>query len=256
MTKQNKYAMGYSVVTLICTFVVGQIIIWLFPDGSNKWASVLFILINLFPMIIAGCFSIATKECKNFVDFLKKVFWQKESIWAYVCAIMVMIIYYGISTVLGNINYTGASFLALISYFPWTILQGGLEEVGWRWYLQTHLNVKESYTLKMLVISIIWFLWHIPIYRLPWITTASSNYLIFYLLILGNTFTLGAVKELSKGTVPCILAHILIDTFAVVMLVQSRMKEIVILVMAEIFFSLIFLKIKSSELHTKAPTIR
>lgn len=96
----------------------------------------------------------------------------------------------------------------------------------------------------MFVISVIWFLWHIPIYRLPWITTASSNYLIFYLLILGNTFTFGAVKEFSKGTVPCVFAHILIDTLAVVMLIQSRLTGIVVLAAAEILLSLICLKVK------------
>lgn len=25
---------------------------------------------------------------------------------------------------------------------PWAILQGGLEECGWRWYLQPKLNIK------------------------------------------------------------------------------------------------------------------
>lgn len=244
MTKTNKFAMEYSAITLICTFAIGQIVLWLVPDGASIWASVLFILMNLLPMIIAGCFSVAGKECKTIIDFLREVFGKKESISAYIAAIMVPAIYYGVSALLGNINYTGATLLALISYFPWTILQGGLEEVGWRWYLQTHLDIKGSYVLKMLAISVIWFLWHIPIYRLPWITSASSNYFIFYLMILGNTFTFGAVKQLSKGAVPCILAHILVDTLAVMMLVQSRMVEIVILVVVEIMLSLVSLKIK------------
>ena len=66
----------------------------------------------------------------------------------------------------------------------------------------------------MMVLSLVWFLWHIPIYQLPWITAGSSNYLIFYLMILGNTFLFGALKEYSKGAVPCILAHMLIDSLA------------------------------------------
>ena len=67
----------------------------------------------------------------------------------------------------------------------------------------------------MVLLSIVWFLWHIPIYQLPWITAGSSNYLIFYLMILGNAFLFGALKEYSKGAVPCILAHMLIDSLAV-----------------------------------------
>ena len=123
--------------------------------------------------------------------------------------------------------------------FPLTLLQGGLEEVGWRWYLQTHISIKKSFVLKMLVISVIWFIWHFPIYRLPWITAGSSNYLIFFLMILGNTFTLGAVKELSRGSIPCILAHMLIDTAAVTMLVGSNLTKVALLVGVEIILSVI-----------------
>lgn len=126
---------------------------------------------------------------------------------------------------------------------PHFYMQGGLEEVGWRWYLQTHISIKKSFVLKMLVISVIWFIWHFPIYRLPWITAGSSNYLIFFLMILGNTFTLGAVKELSRGSIPCILAHMLIDTAAVTMLVGSNLTKVALLVGVEIILSVILVGI-------------
>lgn len=71
---------------------------------------------------------------------------------------------------LGNVKFTNGTILSLLSYMPWAILQGGLEECGWRWYLQPKLNIK-NYFLKMIIISIIWFLWHILIYRLSWITS-------------------------------------------------------------------------------------
>ena len=96
--------------------------------------------------------------------------------------------------------------------------------------LQDHLSFSKHFIPKMMVLSIVWFLWHIPIYQLPWITAGSSNYLIFYLMILGNTFLFGALKEYSKGAVPCILAHMLIDSLAVLMLVQSSLPQIILLV--------------------------
>ncbi len=68
-------------------------------------------------------------------------------------------------------------------------------------------------------------------------TIGSSNYLIFYLMILGNTFMFGAIKEYSKGVLPCVIAHILIDSFAVLMLVQSNIIPIIILVIIEIVIS-------------------
>ena len=95
-------------------------------------------------------------------------------------------------------------------------------------------SIIKKYFLKMIIISFVWFLWHIPIYRLSWITAGSSNYLIFYLMILGNTFTFGAIKEYSRGVLLCVIAHIFIDSFAVLMLVQSNIIPIVILVIIEI----------------------
>lgn len=45
------------------------------------------------------------------------------------------------------------------------------------------------------------------------------------------------VKEFSKGAIPCIVSHMLIDTMAAMMLVQSSLFPIFILVVIEIVFS-------------------
>lgn len=233
MVKENKMAIAYSVITLLLTFIIGQILLNLYPNGNTIGASILFILMNLIPMIVAIIFSKYEKRKK----VLKDMFLQREKITPYILAICSIILYYGASVLLGNIKFTGATILAFLSYIPWTILQGGLEECGWRWYLQAKLKIN-SFVIKMIAISLIWFLWHIPIYRLPWITAGSSNYLIFYLMILGNTFMFGTIKEKSKGVLPCIIAHMLIDSFAVLMLVQSNILPITILVLIEILFSI------------------
>ena len=56
-------------------------------------------------------------------------------------------------------------------------------------------------------------------------------------MILGNTFLFGALKEYSKGAVPCILAHMLIDSLAVLLLVQSSITQIILLVICEILLA-------------------
>ena len=233
----------YALATVACTFAVGQLILWLSPDGAGVLASVLFILMNLLPMLAAFVFVRISGEITGTARMLRASFTLRERWYAYAAALAVPLVYYGVSFLLGNVTFTGSPFSAMIAYFPWTLLQGGLEEVGWRWYLQTHISIKKSFVLKMLVISVIWFIWHFPIYRLPWITAGSSNYLIFFLMILGNTFTLGAVKELSRGSIPCILAHMLIDTAAVTMLVGSNLTKVALLVGVEIILSVILVGI-------------
>lgn len=112
--KNNTLAAWYSLTTIICTFIVGQILLWLFPDGSSIWASILFILINLIPMITAGMFSIVSKEEKDIGHFLKQVFiqWEKAEVW--ILALFVPVIYYGVSILLHNVNYTGAGVAAFL----------------------------------------------------------------------------------------------------------------------------------------------
>ena len=234
---KKSVAIWYALTALLATFIVGQVILWFFPDRSSMGASLLFILMNLIPLIMAAIFSLVLSEVKSLGDFFKKVFLQKESPLSWILAIFIPVIYYGISILLMNVRFTGNSLLAFFLYLPWTFLYGGPEEVGWRWFLQEHLYFSKHFITKMMVLSIVWFLWHIPIYQLPWITAGSSNYLIFYLMILGNSFLLGALKEYSKGAVPCILAHMLIDSLAVLMLVQSSLTQIILLVIFEILVS-------------------
>ncbi len=57
-------------------------------------------------------------------------------------------------------------------------------------------------------------------------------------MILGNTFTLGAIKEISKGAVPCVFTHMLIDTVSVIILVGSDILPVMILVFIEIILSI------------------
>lgn len=240
--KNTKRALAYSALTLLITFIIGQILFILFSDGTSIGSTILFIFMNLTPMIVAIVFA----KLEQVDSVLKKMFLQKENLFVYLMAIGSVSIYYGVSIVLDNVTFTGGTFVMILSYLPWTILQGGLEECGWRWYLQPKLEIK-SFTVKMLIISIIWFLWHIPVYRLPWITAGSSNYLIFYLMILGNTFMFGAIKEYSIGVLPCIIAHILIDSMAVAILVGSKMPQIIILVIIEIIVSTIVVKFNSKK---------
>lgn len=238
MNKQRPFLpYCYAVVTIACTFLVGRLILWRTPEGTKIWASLLFILMNLLPMLVAFVFVRISGEMTGIWDIVKAAFRPQESWRAYAAALAAPLVYYGGSSLLGNATFTGSPFSAAIAYFPWTLLQGGLEEVGWRWYLQSHIATKRSFALKMLVVSLIWFVWHLPLYRLPWVPAGSSNFLVFFLMILGNSFTLGAVKEWSRGAIPCILAHMLIDAAAVCMLVGSDLTKAALLAGVEIALS-------------------
>ena len=66
MRKDNKIALTYSITTLLITFIVGQILLSLYPDGNTIGSSILFIFMNLIPMIIAIIFAKYEKKKKWF----------------------------------------------------------------------------------------------------------------------------------------------------------------------------------------------
>lgn len=64
MGKDNKIALTYSITTLLIRFIVGQILLSLYPDGNTIGSSILFSLMNLVPMIIAIIFAKYEKRNK------------------------------------------------------------------------------------------------------------------------------------------------------------------------------------------------
>ena len=64
----------YALITIVCTFLVGQLILWFVPDNTNIWASVLFIFMNLLPMLVAFGFVQMSGEMSGIGQILKRRF--------------------------------------------------------------------------------------------------------------------------------------------------------------------------------------
>ena len=77
ISKQS-VAIWYALTALLATFIVGQVILWFFPDGSSMGASLLFILMNLIPLIVAAVFSLVLREIKSLGAFLKRSSFKKK----------------------------------------------------------------------------------------------------------------------------------------------------------------------------------
>jgi len=154
-----------------------------------------------------------------------------------------LLCYFGVGYLLKN-TIGQATFFQCLMYFPQAIFLGGLEEVGWRWYLQSIIIQKKnisSVLMGFVIISVIWTGWHYPVYHVPWVQQASTNWLIFYLMILGNTFTLGALRLKSKGAWVCIIYHALLDSLSGNFLVQSNLYPIICMVAVECIVSTVFI---------------
>ena len=97
-----------------------------------------------------------------------------------------------------------------------------------------------------MLLSIVWFLWHIPFIDSlglqqvrPTISSLPDDFREY--------LPVWELKEYSKGAVPCILAHMLIDSLAVLMLVQSSLPQIILLVIFEILVASWLVAARKSE---------
>ena len=68
----------YALITIVCTFLVGQLILWFVPDNTNIWASALFIFMNLLPMLVAFGFVQMSGEMSGIGQILKAAFSPHE----------------------------------------------------------------------------------------------------------------------------------------------------------------------------------
>lgn len=58
----------------------------------------------------------------------------------------------------------GAPVFAIVFMVPIMLVGGGLEEAGRRYILQPELEQKYSFTISTIIVSIIWWLWHMPLF--------------------------------------------------------------------------------------------
>lgn len=108
----------------------------------------------------------------------------------------------------------------LAVFFPVMIVGGGLEEIGWRGFLQPSLEKKLPFWLAAPIVGVVWGVWHLPLWFIPGTFQSSGDvsfpfYIIFTVLM---SYILGTLKRLTGSVAACIALHawvnVLIEVFA------------------------------------------
>ena len=148
-----------------------------------------------------------------------------------------MIVRLGLILLLGgdlqtDIATTG--FMAVLGIFISNFLvSGGQEELGFRGFAQPKLQEKFSPVITSLIIGVLWFFWHLPLYI--WIPSASQygQSLVFGVLAqISFCFTFTWIYNRTKSILLPMLLHATINSLGNILLVDVSGSQALIIAWA------------------------
>lgn len=111
----------------------------------------------------------------------------------------------------GSLRYAPPAELHLILLFVLAnaFLLGGIEEIGWRGYLQPQLQDRTSLLTASIVVGILWWAWHLPLFLgHPNFTPEPLFILQYTAFVVGASVVFGSFVNATGGRVlPLMLMH-------------------------------------------------
>lgn len=104
-------------------------------------------------------------------------------------------------------EYTGNPWYLFILLLPVMVIGGGVEELGWRGFLQPQLEKRFPFALSALITGVIWGCWHMPLWFVQTSNQSVMNFPSFLLYCITFGFVLGLLYRLTKSIFACVLLH-------------------------------------------------
>lgn len=213
--KSNKIFYGHIVLTFIIMGICFGICIILGVNGitmkTQKWLYIPWLLGGLSPTIASYIILKKHKKVKCFTDWIKHIFDFKHSISSYLLAIIFPIIQMILMCLISGYR-KGLPLYYLPLMVLAMIFAGGLEEAGWRYITFPELNKKYNFIISTLITTLIWWIWHLPLFFIPGVSQFHKSFLIFGITILGLSFILSTIRKLTKSIWLCILCHSIVNS--------------------------------------------
>lgn len=142
----------------------------------------------------------------NIKEWLKNIFDFRHNAFSYIMVAAVAILFILPQCFISGYE-NGAPIFAIFVMIPIMLFGGGLEEAGWRYILQPELEKKYSFTISTIIVSIIWWLWHLPLFYIQGVVQYGQDYFAFGINILGLSFALASIRKNTNSVWLCVLFH-------------------------------------------------
>lgn len=217
----KKIIVQFIVLTFCIAYLVSGALIFFGQFGYSvyNWVHSLqqfvmnipFAVYILSPAISSYIILKKNNKIANFKEWLKTVFYFKNSIFNYLFIVAGLVLYFGIHMLVSGSTELVLPVYMCLLYMPGNLIIGGLEEAGWMYILQPLLDKKYGFILSSIFFGIIWVLWHVPLFFIPGTNHGEGliNFWMFVVQLMAFRFFYGAIYKISgKGCVfMCVLFH-------------------------------------------------
>ena len=212
MSKLNKNYLGFTFLIMLIGW--GICLLYSFNGISlndNKWLYAPYLLGGWSPTIASYLSLKSNSKVADIKEWLKNIFDFQHNIFSYLMVVIMAVIFILPQCfIFGYEN--GAPIFAIIIMVPMMLDMGGLEEAGWRYILQTEFEKRYSFTVSTIIVSIIWWLWHLPLFYIQGVSQYGQNYFAFGINVLGLSFALASVRKNTGSVWLCILFHCIVNS--------------------------------------------
>lgn len=181
--------------------------------NDSKWLYVPYLLGGWSPTIASYLALKSNHKVANMKEWLKNIFDFRHPIFSYLMVVILAILFILPQCVICGYE-NGAPIYAIIVMIPMMLVAGGLEEAGWRYILQPELEKKHSFTISTIIVSIIWWLWHLPLFYIQGVGQYGHNYFAFGINVLGLSFALASIRKNTSSVWLCVLFHCIINSLS------------------------------------------
>lgn len=158
---------------------------------------------------------------KGVKDWLKHIFDLKHSVLSYTMVALLGVVFILPQCIISGYE-NGAPIFAIIVMIPMMLFGGGLEEAGWRYILQPELEKEHSFTVATIMVSVIWWLWHLPLFYIQGVGQYGHNYLAFGVNVLGLGFVLAGIRKITGSVWLCVLFHCIVNSLSGIYVVNAN----------------------------------
>lgn len=221
----NKLSKDYLLYTFLIMLICWGICLLCSLKGislNDNYLLYLPYLLGGWSPTIASFF--ALKKNNKITDlkmWLKNVFDFKHNIVSYFMVVVLGILFILPQCFISGYE-SGAPLFAIIIMIPMMLIGGGLEEAGWRYILQPELEKKYKFIVSTLIVSLIWWVWHLPLFYIQGVSQYGQNYFAFGINVLGLSFALASIRKNTDSVWLCVLFHCIVNSLSGIYIINDN----------------------------------